>query len=86
MKDACEKGYKVFDYGRSKVDTGSYSYKKHWGFEPVPLAYQYQLIKATELPNLSPANPKYRKKIEMWRKMPFPLTKVIGPPLAKYLG
>ena len=86
MKDGCEKGYKVFDYGRSKVDTGSYSFKKHWGFEPTPLAYQYRLISAVEMPNLSPANPKYKRKIELWRKIPFPLTKIIGPPLAKYLG
>jgi len=86
MKDACEKGYRVFDYGRSKIETGSYSFKKHWGFDPEPLAYQYKLINATDMPNLSPANPKYKKKIEMWRKMPFALTKVLGPPLAKYLG
>lgn len=86
MKDGCEKGYKIFDYGRSKVDTGSYSFKKHWGFEPQPLAYQYQLITAAEMPNLSPANPKYKRKIDMWRKMPFALTKILGPPLAKYLG
>jgi len=86
MKDGCEKGYKIFDYGRSKVDTGSYSFKKHWGFEPEPLAYQYRLITAKEMPNLSPANPKYKRKIEMWRKMPFALTKIVGPPLAKYLG
>jgi FemAB-related protein (PEP-CTERM system-associated) len=86
LKHGWEKGYKVFDLGRSKVDTGSFSFKKHWGFDQHPLAYQYQLIKAKELPNLSPANPKYAKKIELWRKMPFALTKIIGPPLAKYLG
>ena len=86
MKHGLEQGYSIFDYGRSKIDTGSYSFKKHWGFEPEPLAYQYQLINSNELPNLSPANPKYKRKIEMWRKMPFALTKILGPPLAKYLG
>jgi FemAB-related protein (PEP-CTERM system-associated) len=86
MKDGCERGYRVFDYGRSKADTGSFSFKKHWGFEPRQLAYQYMLIKAEEMPNLSPTNPKYRKKIEMWRRMPFGLTKILGPPLAKYLA
>lgn len=86
LKYGLEKGYKIFDLGRSKVDTGSYRFKKHWGFEPQPLAYQYKLVKIKELPNLSPANPKYAHKIELWRKMPFALTKLIGPPLAKYLG
>ncbi len=86
LKHGWERGYKVFDLGRSKIDTGSFSFKKHWGFDQHPLAYQYQLVKAQELPNLSPANPKYAKKIEMWRKMPFAFTKIIGPPLAKYLA
>ncbi|TRO83348.1 FemAB family XrtA/PEP-CTERM system-associated protein [Trichloromonas acetexigens] len=86
MKRACERGCKVFDYGRSKIDTGSFSFKKHWGFEPTPLAYQYQLINADEMPNLSPTNPKYQRKIELWRKMPLALSKLVGPPLAKYLA
>jgi FemAB-related protein (PEP-CTERM system-associated) len=86
MEQGCQRGFKVFDFGRSKAETGSFKFKKNWGFEPEPLAYQYHLVRARELPNLSPANPKYRKKIEMWRKMPFALTKIIGPPLAKYLA
>lgn len=86
MEYGCEQGFKTFDFGRSKVETGSYAFKKNWGFEPEPLAYQYSLAKDNELPDLSPANPRYAKKIELWRKMPFPLTKLIGPPLAKYLA
>jgi FemAB-related protein (PEP-CTERM system-associated) len=86
MKYGCENGFKFFDFGRSKIGTGSYDFKRHWGFEPVQLSYQYYLVKAKELPNLSPANPKYKKKIEMWRKMPLTATKIIGPRIAKYLA
>lgn len=86
MCDGCERGYKIFDFGRSKVDTGSYHFKRHWGFEPVPLAYQYHLVRAKAMPNLSPANPKYRKKIELWKKLPLPLTEILGPPIARYLA
>ena len=86
MKHACKRGFKVFDFGRSKIDTGSYHFKRHWGFKPVQLAYQYYLNRINELPNLSPANPKYQKKIELWKKMPFEVTKVLGPPIAKYLA
>ena len=86
MKLGCEQGYRVFDYGRSKVDTGSYHFKRHWGFEPEPLHYQYYLNTLDELPNLSPANPKYRLMIKLWQKMPFAITKVVGPPIAKYLA
>ena len=86
MSYGCEKGCKIFDFGRSKIDTGSYHFKRHWGFKPVQLSYQYHLVRAKGLPNLSPANPKYRKKIELWRKMPFKLTKILGPPIAQYLA
>ena len=86
MKHACERGFKVFDFGRSKIDTGSYHFKRHWGFKPVQLAYQYYLNRINELPNLSPANPKYQKKIELWKKMPFKLTKILGPRIAQYLA
>jgi len=85
MKYGCENGYKFFDFGRSKVDTGSYDFKRHWGFEPVPLPYQYFLNGIKEIPNISPANPKYQKKIEMWRKLPFWVTKTIGPRIVKYI-
>lgn len=86
MRRACTRGTRIYDFGRSKVDTGPYKYKKHWGFEPKPLPYAYHLVKSKAMPNLSPANPKYRYFIEAWKKMPLPITQMVGPPLAKYLG
>ncbi len=86
MKLAVEKKCTIFDFGRSKEGTGSFSFKKHWGFKPQPLAYQYHLAKARDIPNLSPANPKYKKKIQMWQKMPHTLTKLLGPLISKNLA
>jgi len=86
MRRACERGVRIFDFGRSKVDTGSYSFKKHWGFEPEDLSYEYCLVKAGEMPNLSPNNPKYRHFINAWKRLPLPVTQVIGPWLARSLG
>jgi FemAB-related protein (PEP-CTERM system-associated) len=86
MRRSCERGLKVFDYGRSKQGTGSYSFKKNWGFEPQPLHYEYFLVKAGELPNVSPTNPKYEMFIKMWKAMPFGMTKILGPMLAKDLA
>lgn len=86
MRRASEGGVRIFDYGRSKVDTGSYRFKKHWGFSPEPLYYEYFLVKAREMPNLSPANPKYHYFIETWKRLPLSLTRVLGPMLARNLG
>ena len=86
MRRASESGIRIFDYGRSKEGTGSYRFKKHWGFTPEPLHYEYFLVKADEMPNLSPANPKYHFFIEAWKRLPLPVTRVLGPMLARSLG
>jgi len=86
MRRAVEKGCRVFDYGRSKVDTGSYRFKKHWGFEPEPLFYEIDLVKAKHIPDINPLNPKYQLFIAAWKKLPLPVSQLIGPWLAKDLG
>jgi hypothetical protein len=70
MRRACERGLKVFDYGRSKQGTGSYAFKKNWGFEPQPLHYEYCLYKRDSVPQNNPNNAKYKLLIETWRRMP----------------
>jgi len=86
MRRACERGIRVFDYGRSKKGTGSYGFKKNWGFEPQPLYYEYVLVNAQQVPDVNPLNPKYRLFIDLWRRIPFALTKIIGPHIVKNLG
>jgi len=86
MRRACERGLKVFDYGRSKRDTGSFDFKKNWGFEPQPLHYEYRLIRGRDIPQNNPANPKYRALIEVWRRLPRPVVNAIGPWIVRGLG
>jgi FemAB-related protein (PEP-CTERM system-associated) len=86
MRRACERGLRVFDYGRSKRDTGSFDFKKNWGFEPTPLAYEYKLLKREEIPQNNPANPKYRAMIAMWRRLPRPVANALGPSIVRNLG
>ena len=86
MRRAADRGCRLFDFGRSRCGSGSYSFKKHWGFEEAPLHYEYALLQATEVPNLNPTNRKYAALIEAWRRMPVWLTRIIGPPLARHLG
>jgi FemAB-related protein (PEP-CTERM system-associated) len=86
MRRAADRGCRVFDFGRSKRDSGSYAFKKHWGFEESALSYEYALVRATEIPNLSPTNAKYALMIGVWRRLPLWLTRIVGPPIARYLG
>ncbi len=86
MRYSCERGLRVFDFGRSKEGTGSYSFKKNWGFEPRPLCYEYYLVKAKSIPDISPLNPKYQLFINTWKRLPLGLTRIIGPLIARSLG
>jgi FemAB-related protein (PEP-CTERM system-associated) len=86
MRRACERGYRIFDFGRSKVGTGAFAFKKNWGFEPTPLTYEFRLIKAKTIPEVNPLNPKFRAFIALWQRMPLPLTKLLGPHIVRGIG
>jgi FemAB-related protein (PEP-CTERM system-associated) len=86
MRTACERGCRVFDYGRSKRGTGQFDFKKNWGFEPQPLYYEYDLVTAKGIPQHNPTNPKYRLFIEAWKRLPTPVANALGPHIVKHLG
>ncbi len=85
MRYGWEHGYKVFDFGRSKQGTGAYDFKRHWGFEPKPLQYQYYLPKGGAIPNVSPTNPKFQPFISIWKTLPLSVANLLGPQIIKYL-
>jgi len=86
MRRACERGLKVFDYGRSKQGTGSYSFKKNWGFDPKPLYYEYCLYRRDSIPQNNPSNAKYKLFIEAWRRLPVGVANWLGPFIVRNLG
>ncbi len=86
MRRACERGVRIFDYGRSKQGTGAYDFKRHWGFEPAPLHYEYCLYRGDAIPQHNPLNPKYRAFIALWRRLPLGLANALGPRIVRHLG
>jgi FemAB-related protein (PEP-CTERM system-associated) len=86
MQAAAARGCRLFDFGRSKLGTGAYDFKKNWGFTAQPLPYEYKLYGATALPDNNPLNPKYQLFIKMWKKLPIPLANLIGPHIVRNLG
>lgn len=86
MRHASRRGARIFDYGRSKVDTGPYAFKKNWGFEPQPLHYEYCLYKRDGIPQNNPNNAKYKYFIAAWRRMPIELANWLGPYIVRNLG
>ncbi len=86
MRQAMARGYSVFDFGRSKLGTGPYSFKKNWGFEPSPVIHAYYLPEGSEMPNTNPVNPKYQLLIKAWRRTPLAVANLIGPHIIRGIG
>ncbi|MCP5366087.1 MAG: FemAB family PEP-CTERM system-associated protein [Hyphomicrobiales bacterium] len=86
MRRAVERGYTVFDFGRSKEGTGPYSFKKNWGFEPRPVVLEFRMRSGGPLPDVNPNNPKYKLMIDVWRRLPLPVANAIGPMIGRQVG
>jgi FemAB-related protein (PEP-CTERM system-associated) len=83
MAQSCKEGFKLFDFGRSKRDTGSFLFKSAWSMEVTPLPYRYYLARGKEVPHMSPVDAKFQLPVRLWKQMPFALTKMIGPQLIR---
>jgi FemAB-related protein (PEP-CTERM system-associated) len=86
IRHAVARGCRKFDWSRSKKGTGSFEFKRTWGFEPEPLRYEYLLIKGKRVPENNPLNPKYRLLIKLWRQLPLPVANLVGPHIIRSLG
>jgi len=83
MRQSARRGFTRFDFGRSKLGTGACEFKRGWRMVERPLPYQLFPIRADGVPNLNPTNPKFRLMIEVWKRLPLGLTKVLGPKIVR---
>lgn len=86
MRRAADRGFRLFDFGRSKVGTGSHDFKKNWGFVSEPLRYRFKLAPGASIPDHNPLNPKYALFIAAWKKLPVPVANLIGPHIVRGVG
>ncbi len=85
IKLSCKLGMHYFDFGRSKEDSGTAHFKEQHGAKPVQIYYQDYLNKAKKTPDFDAENSKFKPLIYIWRKIPLPIEKRIGPRLIKYI-
>jgi FemAB-related protein (PEP-CTERM system-associated) len=76
---AGQNGFRAFDFGRSKYDTGVFEFKKHWNTTMRELPYEIVLIKRNTLPNFSPANPRLALVTKVWQRIPLPVARLLSP-------
>ncbi|MCZ6817627.1 MAG: FemAB family PEP-CTERM system-associated protein [Planctomycetota bacterium] len=79
MKWGVRNGYRKFDFGRSRIDNhGACDFKRHCGFEPLPLQYQTYVSPGREAPELSPDAPQWSLARSVWKRLPLPVTRPLG--------
>jgi FemAB-related protein (PEP-CTERM system-associated) len=79
MNHAIDGGYSEFDFGRSPMNSGPYSFKKNLGFPPRTLIYSFLPIEDKSIPNLTHGDSKVQSLTKIWSKLPVPLTNRLGP-------
>jgi FemAB-related protein (PEP-CTERM system-associated) len=85
LEYACHEGYRVFDFGRSTPDSGTYRFKEQWGARPVQLNWHYWLSNGGPLPDLSPSNEKFRWAIFLWQRLPLFVAQCLGPAVIRHI-
>jgi serine/alanine adding enzyme len=86
LEYACKKGFHLFDFGRSTPDEGTYKFKEQWGAVPRPIYWQNISLNG-HLPEIQGNDKsKFKTAIDYWRKLPVPVTRIIGPHLRKHIG
>jgi FemAB-related protein (PEP-CTERM system-associated) len=85
LQDGIDRQARVFDFGRSTPDEGTFHFKRQWGAEAVALHWEYVLREGDALPDLSPKNPKFRLLIDVWKRLPLPISRVLGPHVVRHI-
>jgi FemAB-related protein (PEP-CTERM system-associated) len=83
IEQAVADGFRTLDFGRSTPNEGTYEFKRQWGAAPSPLFWEYALVSADAMPDQSPANPKFKSAIELWKRLPVPVATAIGPHIVR---
>lgn len=82
LRTASAEGYARYHLGRSTAGSGAQRFKEKWGAVAEPLYWIYDLAPGRDLPELRPENPRYRFAMNIWRRLPLPLLKAVGPHVA----
>lgn len=77
-----ERGNSRFDFGRSSEGSGTYRFKAQWGAKPHPTTWQYYIRKGSA-EDMRADSGRNKRLVEIWKKLPVTLTKLIGPAIVR---
>jgi FemAB-related protein (PEP-CTERM system-associated) len=83
MESVIETGCKHFDFGRSTMHGNTYRFKKQWGAVPIDLNWHYWTADGGQVRKIDPKSRNNKVAIEVWKKLPVPLSRWLGPKIRK---
>lgn len=83
IERGCERGFRRFDLGRSRIGQGTCRFKESWGAKPVPLFYTYFLASGSPAPR--PVSSQFQLATRVWRHLPLVLSRLTGPILIRHI-
>ena len=86
LKYAADHGKKIFDFGRSTLNEGTFRFKKQWGAAPEPLYWYRVTPMENHRENEKNTSTKREKVAALWSSMPLPLANTLGPKIRKYIS
>ncbi|OGL47097.1 MAG: hypothetical protein A2161_07955 [Candidatus Schekmanbacteria bacterium RBG_13_48_7] len=76
---AISKEMESFDLGRSTRDTGPHRFKQQWNTSTRQIYYQHWFDGDRSVPVMDRSRMKYRLASMIWKRIPIPITNVLGP-------
>ncbi len=87
MKYAADNNKKIFDFGRSTENEGTFRFKKQWGAVPAPLLWYSSASSKSQATRERRANVSKRETLaQIWKTMPVPIASLLGPRFRKYIS
>jgi FemAB-related protein (PEP-CTERM system-associated) len=82
LERTIQRGHRLFDFGRSSLESNTYRFKKQWGARPVPAEWQYYLRRGG-LEDTRKESARNQRLIRLWQRLPVSLTRLIGPVIVR---
>jgi FemAB-related protein (PEP-CTERM system-associated) len=86
LEYACDRGYEVFDFGRSSPGEGTYRFKEQWGAVPEPLYWHYLPLDGRMPDAEDVGKARFETAARCWQKLPLIVTRIIGPRIRKHIS
>ena len=84
MERAIREGVELFNFGRCTPGSGTHRFKRQWGADDAPL-WWYDLSAQPDVTTPSPDDSAFAWGPRIWKHLPVPVTRALGPNIVRYI-